>query len=189
MSPRREPDAHTGSSTTDEPAGILRPGRGFLEQSNDLAAAVLRSTAEGAAAPSPKHPAEGRRRAVKAPGSAMKASNIMIDVELDRRLALLKRQLKMSQGDLVIASVESEISTIRERPAKATSVGGSLFAPRQAATKGIETDRKERVYTFRLRAEDFDVLDALTEQYAFPSRKALIVACLDAFCDRNDITT
>lgn len=113
-------------------------------------------------------------------------TNVMLDEALDRRVGKLKKQLGLSHGDLVIMAIETEHETVAT-PA-ATKVGGGLFAPRPAASRGVDRSGATKAFTFRLREADFTVIDHLVTERGFANRKEFISACLEAFCERHKVT-
>lgn len=116
---------------------------------------------------------------VDVPGTKLRASNVHIPASFMPRLAKARGGRRLSNGEWVIVALEATHDQLGEliRP---QPTGGSLFAPR--ATRAARTyDGPLTPFNIRLRQADFDVIDALVQQFGASSRGHLITVAFDAF--------
>jgi hypothetical protein len=109
----------------------------------------------------------------------LRASNVHIPASFMPRLSKARTGRRLSNGEWVIVALEATHDQlgdlIRPQP-----TGGSLFAPR--ATRAARTyDGPLTPFNIRLRQADFDVIDALVQQFGASSRGHLITVAFDAF--------
>lgn len=119
--------------------------------------------------------------------SRKRTSNMLLDRDLTRRALQLASKLGLSHGQLLIKAIEAEYKHVK--PYRDDNlIGGELFAPLSITPpKSGQGDAGSAVFTFRLRESDFAAIDRQVELLNFANRKTFVSACLEAYCDHNQV--
>lgn len=201
MSPRRRPQPpaeKVQARPVDRPQApgalsLLAPGQQEASPSprQTGSGSPLTETRTPDATPKTSHePAASQTPTKTRRPDAWRASHIEISYALSDRLTQLKEHLPLSHGDLIITAVETAVEAGLTAP-KVQVGGNGLFRARVASTRGVKGRRveAEESFTFRLRNADYDVIDQVKEEHGFPTRRELIITCLEALCDHHAIPT
>lgn len=148
------------------------------------------ASARPAAAPAaeaPPTPASAEARPVRPRSgsrarraSSLRASNVYLPVALLDPISARCKAEGISHGDLIVRALEATYEALPTLVDPVRTTGGSLFAERR--TRAPRQDLGPMTpLNYRLREEDFAVLDRLVEETNAPSRSQLIAAALSAY--------
>ena len=127
----------------------------------------------------PEQPSTRRRgRPLSSPQTPdlTRPSNVSIPAALLPKVKQRRDELGLTTGELIIAAIEATASRLGELVAARPSTGGSLFTRRATAITRQATPQSS--LNFRLRPEDFEVLDQLVDQHGAASRSQMVAAAL-----------
>jgi hypothetical protein len=112
------------------------------------------------------------------------SSSVHIPSALIDRIIAERERSGRSNGEIIIAALESTHSQLNQLIQRRDPTGGSLFATRPSRGARL-TDGPLTPLNVRLYEADYDVIDQLVEKFGAFSRGHLISAALTAYFDRR----
>jgi len=85
----------------------------------------------------------------------------------------------LTTGELIIAALEATVDQLPDLLQTRPMTGGGLFSPRASHVTRAADPLSS--LNFRMRVEDFEVLDALVNRFNAASRSQLVAAALTAY--------
>ena len=116
----------------------------------------------------------------KGPESRVRPSNVHIPVALLAPIAKMKSDRGLSNGEIIISSIEGTYADLKDLIQPAVTAGGNLFASRRSRASRAN-DGPLTPLNYRLREEDYATLDRLVDEFGASSRGHLITVALTAF--------
>jgi len=116
----------------------------------------------------------------KGPESRVRPSNVHIPVALLAPIAKMKSDHGLSNGEIIISSIEGTYADLKDLIQPAVTAGGNLFASRRSRASRAN-DGPLTPLNYRLREEDYATLDRLVDEFGASSRGHLITVALTAF--------
>lgn len=111
----------------------------------------------------------------------VRPSNVLIPARLVTPIKVSRTQLGLTTGELIITALEATADQLGELLAVRRVTGGALFSARPASTS-INNEPQSSL-NFRMRVEDFAILDSLVEEFGAASRSQLVTAALAAYLE------
>lgn len=142
------------------------------------------------AAPTMTRPAAARRggrgRPLSDPVSQtatgfIRPSNVLIPARLLTPIKVSRTQLGLTTGELIITALEATADQLGELLSARPVTGGALFTARPASTS--VNNEPQSSLNFRMRVEDFAILDSLVERFGAASRSQLVTVALAAYLE------
>jgi hypothetical protein len=127
-----------------------------------------------------KAPAPTPDPGTKGPESRVRPSNVHIPVALLAPIAKMKSDHGLSNGEIIISSIEGTYADLKVLIQPAVTAGGNLFASRRSRASRAN-DGPLTPLNYRLREEDYATLDRLVDEFGASSRGHLITVALTAF--------
>lgn len=109
-----------------------------------------------------------------------KPSSVRLPKDILEQLADARAETGMTNGDLFIVAIEHSAENLEALLFPGGRIGGGLFTSRGVRAK-TSRDSDMSQATFRLRPEDFAVIDGLVQRFEASSRGHLILAALQGF--------
>lgn len=109
-----------------------------------------------------------------------KPSSVRLPKDILEQLADARAETGMTNGDLFIVAIEHSAENLEALLFPGGRIGGGLFTSRGVRAK-TSRDSDMSQATFRLRPEDFAVIDNLVRRCGASSRGHLILAALQGF--------
>lgn len=110
----------------------------------------------------------------------VKPSNVHVSVELIEPFSTWCQQMGLSHGEGIIYILEATHDQLPQLINPPTTAGGSLFASRRSHP-ARPTEGPRTPLNYRMRNEDFAILDQLVEQHGATSRGHLISTAITAY--------
>ncbi|HEY5853252.1 MAG TPA: hypothetical protein VIW24_04145 [Aldersonia sp.] len=107
-------------------------------------------------------------------------SSVRLPKDILEQLAAARAATGMTNGDLFIVAIEHSAAKLETLLFPGGRIGGELFAARGVRAK-TSRDSDMSQATFRLRPEDFNVIDDLVRRFGARSRGHLLTAALQGF--------
>jgi hypothetical protein len=127
-----------------------------------------------------KAPAPTPDPGTKGPESRVRPSNVHIPVALLEPIARTKSDHGLSNGEIIISSIEGTYADLKDLIHPAVTAGGNLFASRRSRASRAN-DGPLTPLNYRLREEDYATLDRLVDEFGASSRGHLITVALTAY--------
>lgn len=116
----------------------------------------------------------------KGPESRVRPSNVHIPVALLEPIAQMKKTQGLSNGEIIISSIEGTYADLKDLIHPAPTAGGNLFASRRSRASRAN-DGPLTPLNYRLREADYATLDQLVDELGASSRGHLITVALTAY--------
>lgn len=112
-----------------------------------------------------------------------RASNVQVPADLLAQIKARRAREGLTTGELIIAAIEATADRLPDLVATRPVTGGGLFSARVShANRAAEPLTS---LNFRMRVEDFDVLDDLVTRFKATSRSQLVTAALSDYLSRG----
>lgn len=108
-----------------------------------------------------------------------RSSNVQVPSHLLGPIKARRAEENLTTGELIIAALEATVDQLPGLLQTRPMTGGGLFSPRASHVTRAADPLSS--LNFRMRVEDFEVLDTLVDRFTAASRSQLVAAALTAY--------